>query len=473
MNVYMFGYSKKKNSTAKPLLNTGTLFAVQLKEETSVLNPVLIFNPNSTGMPNPFTPAAFTYAYIPTFSRYYFLVDWRYLNGLWECSLTVDVLASFKTAIGATSAYVERSSSMYDSNIMDIYYPVKDDCTVTVQDFGQIFNINTGCYVVGIINCQATNYRVGSVTYYAMTPAELSSFLQYIYSGSIYNMETVTDVSEGLYKAISDPGKYIVSCMWVPFLQNIIGSGVPTNIVCGYYSTPANSQIMTGITLSAENRVSFNNHPQISRGAYLNFAPFSKYTLYFPPFGAIPVDPIFRTQGSYLNTEVAVDLISGMANLRVSVQSVATDTPFNQHKILAERSAMVGVPIQLSQVGADFLSGIATVAGAALAGAASGGVGAITGLASGVSSMSNSVRIQSTGYNGSFLETQDATLLVSEFYTVCDADNADHGKPLMSTKTLSTLSGYIKCSDGHFDGSCTDQERNMINQFMVDGFYME
>lgn len=472
MNVYMFGYSKKKNSTAKPLLNTGTLFTVQLKEETSVLNPVLIFNPNSTGMPNPFTPAAFTYAYIPTFSRYYFLVDWRYLNGLWECSLTVDVLASFKTAIGATSAYVERSASMYDSNVIDNLYPIKDGCTVTVQDFGQIFNINTGCFVVGVINCASTNNRTGSVTYYAMTRSELNNLMQYLYSGNIYQTETITDVSEGLFKSMFDPGKYIVSCLWVPFLPNIIGESSTSNIIAGYYNTPVSSRIMDAITLSAENRVAFNNHPQISRGAYLNFAPFSKYTLYFPPFGAIPIDPVFRTQGSYLNTEVAVDLITGAANLRVSVQNVATDTPFNQHKILAERASMVGVPIQLTQVNQDFISG--------LLGSAIGGLGIDSRLGLSLGAIGQTIGVlqpgtrgESTGYNGSFLETQDATLLVSEFYTVCDDDNTDHGKPLMSTKTLSTLSGYIKCSDGHFEGSCTDQERNMINQFMVDGFYME
>ena len=55
MNVSLYNFAKKKNSTAIPASNTATTFTtVQLKQNTSVINPVLIFNPASSGM-NPFT----------------------------------------------------------------------------------------------------------------------------------------------------------------------------------------------------------------------------------------------------------------------------------------------------------------------------------------------------------------------------------------------------------------------------------
>ena len=71
------------------------------------------------------------------------------------------------------------------------------------------------------------------------------------------------------------------------------------------------------------------------------------------------------------------------------------------------------------------------------------------------------------------METFDSTVLVSEFYTQVDNDNTDFGKPLMSTKTLNTLSGFIKCGDGHFSGTCYENERTMINNYLVDGFFYE
>ena len=73
MQVYLFGYSKKKNSTAQPTLTSGTSFTMQLKDDTSVMNPVLLLNQATSGMPSPFTPSYYTYAYIAKFSRYYFV----------------------------------------------------------------------------------------------------------------------------------------------------------------------------------------------------------------------------------------------------------------------------------------------------------------------------------------------------------------------------------------------------------------
>ena len=57
MQVYLFGYSKKKNSTAQPTLTSGTSFTMQLKDDTSVMNPVLLLNQATSGMPSPFTPS--------------------------------------------------------------------------------------------------------------------------------------------------------------------------------------------------------------------------------------------------------------------------------------------------------------------------------------------------------------------------------------------------------------------------------
>ena len=70
MTVYFFTFSKKKNSTAQPSLSSGTTFTVDLKEDCSIMNPVLVMTANTTGMPNPFTPAYFNYAYIQKFSHH-------------------------------------------------------------------------------------------------------------------------------------------------------------------------------------------------------------------------------------------------------------------------------------------------------------------------------------------------------------------------------------------------------------------
>ena len=72
MIMHLYNFSKKKNSTAQPLPTDATIFSnVQLKDTTSMLNPVIILNPTSQGMA-PFTPTKFNYALLPLFGRYYY-----------------------------------------------------------------------------------------------------------------------------------------------------------------------------------------------------------------------------------------------------------------------------------------------------------------------------------------------------------------------------------------------------------------
>lgn len=477
MNVYLFGYQKKKNSTKQPALNTGTHFNnVQLKEETSVISPVLLFNPNSTGMPTPFTPSYFNYAYISEFARYYFISDWKYKNGVWECSLTDDVLASFKTAIGLSSAYVERSASQSNGKIRDDYYPLMADGSANVIDLNAVFNLNQGCYVVGIADCTNTGYRVGAITYYAMTPSELNDLLQYLFSGQIWQISSISDITEGLWKSITNPMQYITSCMWMPFTQSDLASGSLIEVKFGYWPvTGVYSKIMDKITKGVINSsVQLPSHPQVSRGVYMNYEPFSKATLHFPPFGSIPIPLSVRVNGDYLNIYIVADCITGAAAMRLAIQSTATPDAVGSQKVIAEASALIGIPITLAQVYTDWIK----AAGSLIDAGSSIASGSAAGFASGVGNFVSNVlqtRYQSIGYNGGFMETDthQQPVLVTEFYSQVDRDLADHGAPLMTTKQISTLSGYIKCADAHFDGACMDIEKDMINGYMESGFYYE
>ena len=119
MNLYLFSVNKRINSTKRPDLSSGKELTVQLKDEISFENPV--FKIKSDVIGGTFTPVAFNYAYAPYWMRYYFITDWKFINGCWECYCSVDVLASFKNQINNTTAYVIRSSSNYDTNIIDTF----------------------------------------------------------------------------------------------------------------------------------------------------------------------------------------------------------------------------------------------------------------------------------------------------------------------------------------------------------------
>lgn len=470
LNVYLFAYEKKKNSTARPLLNTGTLFTVNLKEETSMLEPALILNPSAQGMPAPFTPAYFTYAYIQNFDRYYFITDWQYLNATWICYLAEDVLASFKTSIGNESFYVERSASSYNGDLVDSLYPAKSNASISfVTTATSWYNVapSGGSYILGVINYQNSSH-VGAISYYALTTSQLNHLLNFLFSSDIFNASTITEIGEDLYKSLFNPFQYIVSCMWLPGSASSFG-GSSTTIKVGYWDTGVTGYTSTALAMIDPVTATIPSHPQAStRGNYLNFAPFTRLTLYVPPFGEIPIDPTFTNAGKYLYGKTLIDCITGQATLRVCLNS---NSSYNG-KVCAERTAMFGVPIQLAQVMSDYSGAVSQLAGGLTSGLA-GFITSAIGATVQTAIASQSPKVSTTGANGSFINFSLDPALVVEHYRLADEDLADLGRPLMAKTQINTLSGYIKCAEGHFSGSCLDSERDLINGFLLSGFFYE
>lgn len=473
MIVNLYGFQKKKNSTKIPT-GTGTQLAnVNLKDDTSVLNPVLLINENSTGMPVPFDPSYFTYAHIPKFSRYYFITDARYVGGLWELYLAVDVLASFKTAIGNMSAYVERAAAAYNGNIIDNLYPGKADVNIVTETIATSWaNVapSGGCYVLGVIDNQSSNH-VGAITYYAMEPAQLNTLLVYLFSSNIFNASTITEVGEGLFKAMFNPFQYIVSCMWFPAAASTYGTTY-TKIWVGYWETDARGYLMQALTDVRYITGYITEHPQAaSRGSYLNYSNYTRITLFCPPFGEVPIDPVFTRSGRYLYAKVMIDTITGQATLRVCFRTGPSGTYSNKPCI--EKTAMMGVPIQLAQVLIDYSGGINSFLNGLSSGSLPGIAGGMIGATVNTMLATQMPKVSTNGANGSFINFALEPNLVTEHTLLVSEDNADLGRPLMEARQINTLSGYIKCAEAHFDGSCFDMERDSINSFMMGGFFYE
>ena len=472
MLVNFFNFNKRENSTKQPRPSAAELqlTSVQLKDECSFLNPVLLISPNVSG--TLFSPSLYNYVSIPYWQRYYFINDWTWKNGVWECSLTVDVLASFKAQISNTTAYVERSASSYDGDIMDSYYPAKTDFTVmrtSVASSWQGVPPSNGTYVIGCINNASAN-RIGSVSYYACTPAILNQVLEYLFSGSIYNDSGISEITEGLFKSLFNPFQYIVSCIWFPFLDNAFGSR-SDNIYVGYWNTGIRATVCNTVAETSYVTCLIPKHPQsTTRGNYLNYGPYTRHTLYCPPFGSIPLDTSYIDNNNrYLYCQVFIDHITGESTIRVSTNSNITDNVFN--KIQTEKTAMIGVPIQIAQIMVDAERAI------------QGGLSVVNGILnknfmpilSGVTDalLSQFPQVNSSGSNGAFLTELQAPVLISEFANIVDNNNTEWGRPLCSDIQLGTLSGFIKCADADHEFLCTDIERSKINAYLKNGFFFE
>lgn len=91
MDIKLYKNHSEKNKINKNL--TGEVeYSGTLRDETSVINPVVLLHAEN--------PSLYNYAYIPQFHRYYYIRDISSVrDGLWRIVLSVDVLESFKSDI--------------------------------------------------------------------------------------------------------------------------------------------------------------------------------------------------------------------------------------------------------------------------------------------------------------------------------------------------------------------------------------
>lgn len=485
-------FSKRENSTKQPTGTASLTLTGYLREPCSVEHPVFKIERLSADT----CPEVYVYAVIPTMQRYYFVTDWVWENGLWECHLQEDYLASWKTYIGATSAYVERSASDNNGAITDKLYPCTTNfSTTSVALTSPYYNVDPsgGCFVVGIINNAnfAISQAGGAVTYYAMTVSQMRSLMHYLLGTGFLDdagFPAVATASQQLVqdtaKAFINPVQYIASCMWFPFSVSDIAESTSSAIVLGYWDLDSNVASGHKLTAFAVNVAVSGNipiHPQAAtRGKYLNYAPYTRLNLHIPPFGSIPLDTTYCEIGSYLQARVFIDTITGKAQMRVRIQ------PDSQHEtstaIVAEASAMFGIPIQIAQMTPDYFNALTSVvsfASSVVGGAASGvpGRGDMNALLS-LGSVGNAIdslmpQARTEGVSGSFIQNIMPPMLTAQHFVVVDEDNTEMGRPLCAVRTINTLTGFIKCGEATVDYPCFLSEKQKILGYMRSGFFYE
>lgn len=483
------GFKKKRNSTKLPgsgqssMVLTGTL-----KENCSVLNPVIRIN----RVMGDVVPQGFTYAYIPDFDRYYFVTGVAWSKPFWEISMSVDVLGSHKTQIGLSSHYVLRTDSTTDYNplITDTMYPTTNDYSTqeTVIPGSWASTIASGVYIVGIISAEDSS-AVGAVSYYALTSSQFGDLKDILFSDqNLYTMGItdavgqmlVTDMSKEILKTMYNPYQYIVSCIWFPLSIGSFPHGnMETHLKIGWWDYTLNNYPVFAQQinlLNAEDTI-IPAHPQAAlRGAYLNYEPYTSIIVY-GRFGTVVLDNSKIKAGWLLNFSYYIDAITGQCRVEINSWDSSSQNPSTV--TLANRNFLLGVPIQLSQVGVDYLGGaLATMDTAA--GIMRGIRYADAGLAlsSAAHGIYNTIQskmpvMETSGANGSFLTPYKLTRVCYHFYKIVDEDITHKGRPLCEIRQINTLSGFILCADGEFDISCMDDEREMITDFLTSGFFWE
>ena len=143
MNVYFYNITKRRNSTATPPgTPTPDNYDCKLKDACSILNPSILLN--YSGYP--------TWNYFKIENRYYWITDIVSVkNDLWLISGTIDALATHKSHIQNTSAFVLYDSTA-NNEIPDSRLAIKTTPTISMNSATMPWNFasGTGTYFVAI-----------------------------------------------------------------------------------------------------------------------------------------------------------------------------------------------------------------------------------------------------------------------------------------------------------------------------------
>lgn len=453
-----FGKVAKKNNSTYTGTFTKSLSCI-LKESCSILTPSIFVQTSN--------PSAYNYCYIADFSRFYYINNWTWERGRWLAECSVDVMATYKNQIGASSQYILRASNDSDGSILDTMYPTKN---VIIERQGNAPTpFGTGYYVIGIIANRSTN---GALTYYAFSSGQFSNLCSYLFGDSgIYDFDEITqDISRETWKSLYNPFQYIASCMYFPI--DISEAMLEAqNVHVGYWSLPVQAERLTIATpIQATFTIPWaGNHPDEARGDYVYCSPYTQVDFSFPMFGYVqlPSDIVYKHGG--VTGSVSVDITTGEGTLYLGT----TNYPYCVLK------AQIGIPIKLAQMTTDVL-GMATTAATGIAGTVSAALsGDIAGaIANGVSAIDSTVRSQvprlsTTGGAGGFSALIYPPHAVFRYYKLVDEDNARLGRPLCQHKKISDIGGYLLCENAAVDIPGTMEESQRVQAIMNAGFYYE
>lgn len=497
LTATFYTFYKKENSTSRPS-SGGYDYSITLKDGCGIVNPVILLTGEGTSA-SAFNPSTFNMVHISTFNRYYFIAEWNYERGMWSAVCRVDILASAKASITASTKYITRcsESTYWDGDIIDNYYQAKagayyNEHVMSSTPWGN------PTYIIGVVNNQSTNNR-GFATYYVLDKIFMNNLLVYLMGEpnnpgyQNYSDNVMTDILANVQGAVQDlaslvgevvryfmdPTQYIVSAKIFPFTPSFI---TDSNFHIGKYTFPVTSGSVghidtysayspSGWTYAFDLATIGARHSQASaRGTYLNGAPYMRYVMDYQPFGRIELDANLVKNSNYIYTQVAVDLVTGDAVLDIWGQSTNTSAGTDVSAWFGTHYAKVGCDIPLSQMTSNAPGALMNVALSA----------GNAPVASDISNIGNALQnifpnVSNVGSNSGNILPTITTLPALQWweYRITDANDADKGRPCCKRLRIGQCSGYIECADGDISMGFTQPEREAVSRYLTQGFYNE
>lgn len=300
-----------------------------------------------------------------------------------------------------------------------------------------------------------------------------------------------TGFVDNIVKLFSDPMQAIVSLQCYPFDVKTTFNYTKEDgeIRIGNVAMKANGTWVSGATLPLLTVATFTISPiNGSTATFLDYAPYTKHTLYLPYIGFVELDNDIVV-GHEVKVKYAIDTLSGQCTAYLT----ATDTDEQEYTFLT-RTGQCSVNIQIAGASGTEIArnlikfGLGTASNIATLGTTAQALNLPAGVevAAGLKMLGNTtinaieagkVNIHKGGDMGSALAFYgpQCCFLINEYTDTQypTSYNSNIGRPSGKTKQLSTLTGYTVVDAVHVEGaglaSATQEELTEIERLLKSG----
>lgn len=466
--IYAGKVSKKRNSTLQPSLSAS--FDVLLKTPTSLHTPTFTIN-----------ASAFDYNYLKWDDRYYFVTDIvARNNNLWDVSAVIDVLATYKADILASTQYVSYSSVSGGTWLPDTRIPLVKNPTAQTAQTSITPLSSTGTYILSVVGSNGVASYIVSIADLIILIQDLQQWIDDLNDAAAAIITGQTDPAAAINeigKALTQSGfignsyqnavQGIRGCVWVPFDSSELG-GVNRRIWIGNYDTGITGKYITNTNKTDSFSVTIPWFHSDWRRAICE-----DVYLYLPLVGNVELSTDSIAHSNTLTINYSLAPITGEISYRVNAGVEVVGT----YGANAGADVPVGIN-QAASLGSIAQSTLAGLSKTVSSGSISRGLRNFAVGAYDVINTVNSTNMTTIGgIGGSSGVGVGTTCLVSvvnhETIIAPATMAATMGLPTMKPLTLSSCSGFCQCVNAHVAAEAEAQELEEIDNYLNSGFYIE
>ena len=461
--IFYSEFSKRKNSTKNPTspgaISVSVTKQVRLKGKCDLIRPSF-FVTDVTG-----------FVYCKAWNTYYHITKIAYdIEGAEYIECEVDVLGTWRNAIKATTAYIHYSSSSYDPNLPDnrVAQLVTKSYTDRTAETVFVGGHADGCF------CLMTSCIKYGATAWIVDATNMRDLVDSLVSGG-------SGIWQSLVELFGDAVGSIIGLRYMPIPYSAFDPSTQDEIALGDYNTGYQGLVSDGFI---SDQVSIDI-PWI----YSDFrrsSDYTKFVLVLPFVGPIEISADNLIGQDSLTVYYTVSMTTGVVVYGVW----AGDKEIGYYNGTAGRQ----IPMATDQVNAmGFLGGAITSGIGAYGGMAKnlaaplalGGYGGgalamgtvIGGIAAATIAANKHDFVTIGGYDGGFSECVFNEIIL---YTQANVSRTSpdeltdlYGRPCMKVLSLSELTGYVQTVGFSIDVNALDEVKEMINNAMDSGVYLE